>query len=164
MQQIKFCLLVGWLVGWLVGLLVWGFTSKSRIVHSYGDATTTNERLQILTYARHVWPLSSEGSLACHTHCDNGHPFILVISEDPWHSHLLPSVWQWICHSMFLQQMSVAAGIWTPSFPYARSMRGVCSHRLRHRVGCSKLKYVYTCIRCQYKIDEYYPDCTCMTC
>ena len=53
------------------------------------------EGLQILTNARHSWPLSSEGSLACHTYCDTGHPFIVVISENPWHSHLLPSVWQW---------------------------------------------------------------------
>ena len=33
-------------------------------------------------------PLSSEGSLACHTYFNTGHPFIMVISEDPWHSHL----------------------------------------------------------------------------
>ena len=26
----------------------------------------------------------------------NGHP------EDPWHSYLLPSVWQWSCHYLFL--------------------------------------------------------------
>ena len=35
--------------------------------------------------------MSSEGSLACHTCCDTGHPFIMVvwlISEDPWHSNL----------------------------------------------------------------------------
>ena len=38
----------------------------------------TGEGLQILTYARHSWPLSSEGSLACHTYCDTGHPFIMV--------------------------------------------------------------------------------------
>ena len=36
--------------------------------------------------ARHSWPLSSECSLACNT----DHPFIMVIFEDPWHSHLLP--------------------------------------------------------------------------
>ena len=36
-----------------------------------------------LTYARHSWPLSSEGSLTCHTYL----PFIMVISENPWHSH-----------------------------------------------------------------------------
>ena len=38
--------------------------------------------LQILTYAWHSWPLSSEGSLACHTFYDTGHPFIMAISED----------------------------------------------------------------------------------
>ena len=43
-----------------------------RIFHSYGDVTITGEGLQ-----------SSEGSLACHTNCDTGHPFIMVISEDP---------------------------------------------------------------------------------
>ena len=46
---------------------------------------------QNLTYARHSWLLSSEGSLACHTYCDTGTLFIMVISEDPWHLHLLPS-------------------------------------------------------------------------
>ena len=60
----------------------------SRIFHSFGDVTIAGEVLQILTYARHLWPLSSEGSLACHTYYDTGHPFIMVISEDPWHSHL----------------------------------------------------------------------------
>ena len=86
------------------------FFSHSRFFHSYGDVTITGEGLQILTYARHSWPLSSEGSLACHTYCDTGHPFIMVISEDPSNSHLLPSVWQWSCHR------SVAAGICTPNF------------------------------------------------
>ena len=39
----------------------------------------------ILTFARHscIWPLSSEGLLVCHTYCDTGHPFIMVISVDP---------------------------------------------------------------------------------
>ena len=31
---------------------------------------------KILTDTRRSWPLSSEGSLACHTYCDTGHPFI----------------------------------------------------------------------------------------
>ena len=47
--------------------------------------------VKILTYTRHSWPLSSE-SLTCHTYCDTVLLFIMVISEDPWHSHLLPSV------------------------------------------------------------------------
>ena len=36
------------------------------------------EGLQNLTYARHLWPLSSEGSLARHIYCDTGHPFIMT--------------------------------------------------------------------------------------
>ena len=36
-------------------LIVWGFTSHSRIFHSYGDVTIIGEMLQILTYARQLW-------------------------------------------------------------------------------------------------------------
>ena len=63
-----------------------------------------------------IWQLLS---LACHTFCDTGHPFIVVISEDPWHSHLFPSVWMWSCHYLFLRLRSVAAGIRTPNLPLA---------------------------------------------
>ena len=97
-------------------LFVWGFSSHLRIFHSYGDVTITGEGLQILTYAQHLWPFSSEGSLACHTYCDTAHPFIIVIFEDPCHSHLLPSIWQCSWHQLFLQLGYVAAGIWTPNF------------------------------------------------
>ena len=69
--------------------------------NSFGDVTIAGEGLQILAYSRHLWPLSSEGSLACHNYCGKGHPFIMVIFEDPWHSHLMPSVWQWSCHYLF---------------------------------------------------------------
>ena len=91
---------------WVFCLVVWSLSSHSRIFHSYGDVTIAGEGLQILTYARHSWPLSSEGSLMCHTHCDTGLPFIMVISEDPWHLHLLPSIWQWSCHYLFLRLRS----------------------------------------------------------
>ena len=50
---------------------------------SYGDVTIAGEGLHILTYARHLCPLSIEGSLACHFYCDKGHPFIMIIYEDP---------------------------------------------------------------------------------
>ena len=60
-------------------LLVWGFTPHSN--HSYEDVTIAT-RAANLTYARHSRPFSSEGSLACHTYCDTGHPFMMVISED----------------------------------------------------------------------------------
>ena len=87
--------------GNFVCLFVWSFSSHSRIFHSFGDVIFAGEGLQNLTYARNSWPLSSEGSLACHTYCDRGHPFIMVFSEDPWHSRLMRSTWQWICHYLF---------------------------------------------------------------
>ena len=103
-----------------VCLFVWSFSSHSRIFHSYGDVTIAGEGLQIFTFDRHSWPLSSEGSLTCHTYCDTGHPFIMVISEDPLHSHLLPSVWQWSFHYLFLRPRSVATGIRTPNLLHVR--------------------------------------------
>ena len=86
----------------------WVFES---LFHSYGDVTMTDEALQILTYARHLLPLSGEGFLACNTYCDTGRLSIMVISEDQWHSHLLPSCWQWSCHYLFLRLRSVAASL-----------------------------------------------------
>ena len=62
--------------------------------------------LPLKGYVRHSWSLCSDGSLACHTYCYTGHPFIMTISEDPWHLHLLSSVWQ--CHYLFLPLWSVA--------------------------------------------------------
>ena len=75
-----------------VCLYILGFSSHCRIFYSYGDVTFAGERLQILPCAWHAQPLSSEGPIACPTYCDTGNPFIMVIFKDPWHSHLLPSV------------------------------------------------------------------------
>ena len=72
---------------------------------------------KFFTYARHLWPLRSEGSLTCHTYCDTGNPFIMNISEDPWHSLLMPSVWRWSCHYLFLWLRSSAAGVRTHNLP-----------------------------------------------
>ena len=66
-----------------VRLFVLGFSSHSKNFHSYGDFTIANEGLQILTYTRHSWPLSSDVFSACHTYCNSGHMFIMVITEDP---------------------------------------------------------------------------------
>ena len=42
-----------------------------RIFSSYGDVTITGERLHAsLTYTRHSWLLSSDGSLSCHTYSE----------------------------------------------------------------------------------------------
>ena len=55
------------------------FSSHSKIFHSYGDVTIAGEGLQILN-ARHPWPLSSIGSLACHIYCDTGYPSAVELS------------------------------------------------------------------------------------
>ena len=68
------------------------FSSHSRIFHSFGGVTITDEGVQILTYARHSWSLSSEGSLVCHTYCDTGRPFMMLVSDNKWHLLLLPTV------------------------------------------------------------------------
>ena len=120
-------------------MFVCGFSSHWRMFHLYGNVTIAGDGRQVSTYDRHSWSLSSEGSLACHTYCDTGHPFIMVISEDPWHSHLLLSVWQWSCHYLFLRLRSVAAGIRTPKF----RMRELRSNPLHHRRGYSVVFYFY---------------------
>ena len=43
-------------------------------------------------------PIEQRGFFSVHIYCDTEHPFIMVISKDPWHSHLLSSMWQWSCH------------------------------------------------------------------
>ena len=65
---------------WQMMFVCLGFFVHSRIFHWYGDVTIAGKGLQFLTlYARHSWPLSSDGSLARHTYCDTGHPLIIVI-------------------------------------------------------------------------------------
>ena len=95
-------------------------------------------KLQILICARgpHSWPLSSEGSLTSHTNCDTDLPFIQVFSEDPWRSNLLPSVWQWSCHYLFLRLRSIANGDQTP----ISCMRGERSTSSPPRRFLEKLK------------------------
>ena len=55
-----------------------GFSSNSRIFHSHGDITINGCKfLPMLVNYGHI--LSSDGSLACHTYCDTGHPFISML-------------------------------------------------------------------------------------
>ena len=74
-----------------VCLFVRGFSSNSKYFHTFEDAIIADEGLKIFTYAWHLWPLSSEGSLAYHTYYDTGHPFKMIVSEDLWHSHMFSS-------------------------------------------------------------------------
>ena len=53
--------------------------SHLRIFFSFGDVTHIVERLHIQTHTRHLCPLSSEGSLPCHTFYATGLLFRMVI-------------------------------------------------------------------------------------
>ena len=62
-----------------------GVSSHLRIFHIHVhvvDVTIAGEELQILTYSPHSWPLNTDVSLACHTYCDTGHMYKMVISEE----------------------------------------------------------------------------------
>ena len=108
-----------------VCLFIWGFTSLSRMFHSYGDITINDEGAS--NYDLYSAHMASEGSLAWHTYCDTGHPFIMVISEDPWHSHLLRAF-----GSGGLSRL----GFEHPNF----RMRGKRSIRVRNRRGLNRTR------------------------
>ena len=65
---------------WVICLFVWGFSSHSKIFHSFEDVTAWTVNLTL--YTLYSWRMSSEGSLLCHIFCDRGQPFTMVISED----------------------------------------------------------------------------------
>ena len=78
--------------------------------------------------------LNSNGSLEFHTYRDMGHPFIMAIFEDPWHSHLLPSVLKWSSHYLFFL-IQVCLGLDSNTQPSAFE-----AHPLHHRGGQLKAK------------------------
>ena len=56
---------------------------------------------KFLFFSRQSWSLSSEGSLKFDTYRGTGRPIIMIISENPCHSHLLASVYQKSYHYLF---------------------------------------------------------------
>ena len=89
----------------------------------------TGKGLQIFTYTRHSRPLSSEGSLAYHTDCDTGLPFI-------WWSSPRTSATRTCCRAYH------SGGVTT------------CFHRL----GLSRLGFEHSTLRMRgerlYKVQE----------
>ena len=57
------CAIHIWLISSSLILFVWGFSSHSRIFHSYGDVIITSEELQVLNCTRRSWLLSNQGFL-----------------------------------------------------------------------------------------------------
>ena len=88
----KIIFLIAWIIFW--------FFTFSYYLHILEMLTTiTGSGLQSFDlYSAHTAIEQCHGSLTYHTYRETGKPFIMVISEDQWHSHLLPCVWQWSCH------------------------------------------------------------------
>ena len=124
--------------------------SSNSNFHSFEDAIIDNEGLKIFTYAWHLWPLSSEGSLAYHIYCDTGHPFKMVISKDLWHSHLFCSGAVITCfNDICLSRL----GFEHPTF----RLRGERSNPLRHRRNkklCQRETSILTVVL--YDLQVYY--------
>ena len=57
--------------------------------------------------------------LACNTYCDTRHTFIMVISEDPWHTPFAERLAVELSLLVFLRIRSVADRIWTTNLPLA---------------------------------------------
>ena len=78
--------------------------------------------LQNFDAAYNTW---NDVTIACyfrHQHLpwrDTGQPFKMLISEELWHSHLLPCYWQWSYHYMYLFYWLryVPTGDWIPINP-----------------------------------------------
>ena len=109
------------------------YSCHSRIFHTYGDLTITSEGLQILTHAWHLFDHWAVRVLSVPKLL--WHQFIKVISEDPWHSHLLQSVLLWSCHYLFLQ-IYVCRGLdsKTQPSPYGANDLTDCVTTAAHRI------------------------------
>ena len=116
---------------WFVCLFVWGFSSHWRIFHTYEDVTINDGRLQILTNALHVWPLSNEGSLACHTYWDTGRSFRWSSQRIRDTHTYCPAFGSGALSTCFYGLSLSLLGFEHPTF----RLRDDRSNRLRHRCG-----------------------------
>ena len=94
--------------------LFWGILSHSRQI------LTHLETSPLPVKGSKFWPmLGTNGHWAVNTDMPHllwhGPTFYMVISEDSWHSHLLPCVWQWSYHHLFERLRSVPTGDRTSS-------------------------------------------------
>ena len=106
----------------------------------------------LYSYTQQPRSLSSEGVLE---YFDTRHPFITVISEVLWHSHLLPSVWKWSCHYLILRRRYVAAEIQTPN-PTRRRQKLWTTVPTRRYVCCK----MYILNACRWQISWNLPLAT----
>ena len=129
-------------------LCVCGSWSFSKIFHSYG----------VVTYTEHLWPLSTDGSLACHTYCDTGYPFTLVIMRTRASHSCYWAFSSGAVTACFNYWVLSHLGFKNPTF----RMRGERSNRLRHHCGSIKwilnendAQLIHYCNKNQYWFFNY---------
>ena len=126
---------------WLFCLFVF-----SRI-HSYGNVIITGEGLQILTYTRHWWPLSSEGYLACQTYSDTGIRSSPRTSDAS--SHLFPSTCSEVVTTCSNDLRLSRPGI-EPRSPACEANALQLSQRGGSAYLITNIQLLYTGIKCKF--------------
>ena len=124
-------------------LIVWGFSSRSKNFSLIWRRYHYRWKAANFDLCSALMATEQRGFF---TYCDTGHTFIIVASKDAWHSHLLPSVWQWNCHYLFLRLGSVRLGFQQPTF----RLRDERSNPPRHRRGLC----VIISLTCLMKLRE----------
>ena len=94
------------------------FSSHSRAFHSFEDANSAGEELQILTYARHLWSFKQWGIFSV--------PHLLLTWASVYNGHLWGPVTLTPNAERLAVEQPVAPGIRTPS------LQGERSNPLRH--------------------------------
>ena len=87
------------------------FVSLIFFSHLFGDVTIIGEELQSLNYARHSWPLSSDGLFFTYCDTDYGH------LRGPLTFASVAEHFEWSCHYLFSKLSSAWPGIktWPPA-------------------------------------------------
>ena len=137
-------------------MFVW-FFSHSRISHSYGDITITGEGfsnfdLCSVLMAIEQWGFYSVPHLLWH-----GASVYMVISEDPWHSYLLPRLSSGAVTTCFNDLGLSRLGFEHPTF----RLWGERSKSQCHRRGHPNLTFIhvlYAAIIPKVDIDRPHPS------
>ena len=125
--------------------MIWKLDSVGLSSIGISICIIVGEELQILTYAWHSWPLSSEGSLACYTYCDTGHR---LQWSSPRTRDTRAYCWAFGNGAVttYFNDGPVAVGI------RILCLQGKFSNWLRHCQGYSGTKFLLIC----YKLEGFF--------
>ena len=116
--------------------MFWGFRPTQTFFTHMETSPLPVEGCKFLTYPRHSWPLSREGSSACHTFCDTGHP-------QKWLSPRTCDTHTY-CRAFFSRAVNTCfndLGLSRLEFePHTFRLRDECSNQMRHRRGYTASK------------------------